>query len=154
MKKIFTCIAAVFAALALNSCSKSTESYEALYYILLSGPQTVTVENDQENYYKQMIETALSDWKQNTKMTWRIDFGKSYSDADVAAKDAEAVAYFRNSVEDLRGKMYNVIIAMENNGSRAIVHASWHLSICRDRSKNPLTTSTDVYLDHGSSTNY
>lgn len=148
MKKIFTCIAAVLAALAISSCSKSSNDYEALYYILVSGPQTVTVENDQDNHYKQMIEAALSDWKQETNMTWRVNFGKSYSDADVAAKDAEAVAYFRQRAEALRGKIYDVIIAMENNASHAIVHASWHLSVCRDRSNNVLTTAADVYLDH------
>lgn len=148
MKKIFTCIAAVFAALALNSCSKSTESYEALYYILLTGSKDVTTNNDEDNVYKKRIEADLEAWEKATQMTWRVNFGKSYSDADVAAKDAEAVTYFKQRVEALNALKNDIIKDMDDNGSPAIVHASWHLSVCRDRSNNLLTTAADVYLDH------
>ena len=148
MKKIFTCIAAVLAALAISSCSKSSNDYEAIYYILLTGSNNVITNNDEDNHYKTMIETQLAGWTQATNMTWRVNFGKSYSDADVAAKDAEAVVYFNQRVDALKDIKNAIVKDMNDNGSPAIVHVTWHLTVCRDRSNNVLTTAADVYLDH------
>ena len=147
MKKIlFTGIIASVILSLFAGCSKSSENYEAIYYILLTGGDNVITNNDNGDHYKNVIETALENWKAQTNTTWRHNFGSSYSEAAVQEKDQEAIAYFNERVSALKNAMKG--IENELQSTSVIVHSSWHISICRDKSYNTLIPSADVHIDH------
>lgn len=148
MKRLFIGLAATLALLAMPGCSKSEKNYEAIYYILQTGSENVITNNDEGDHYKTMIEENLKAWKAATIITWRVNFGTSYSKADVDTKDNEAIAYFNERIDAFNDWVKAVKKDMKDSGSPAIVHSAWHISLCRDRSSNTLVPSVDIYLDH------
>ena len=142
MKKFFLPILAAI-ILALPGCSKSGDSYEAIYYILMTGPTEISCGDPD---IKTQVEDIIQSWKNSTEITWRVDFGKSYTDADVSAKDAEAVSYYTERVNAFDTAIQGVRQSIAHT-SVEIDH-TWHFSVCRDKSSNTLATSRNVSIIH------
>ena len=142
MRKLFLGISIAFAAI-LSGCSKSSNSsYEAIYYILMSGPSQVSISNSE---IKSKVDIIIEDWKQNSELTWRVKFSSS-DDSSIATEDQKAVNYFRERVSAFDSALKDV--REEILASNVEVDHAWHFSICRDKSSNTLAPSLDVYLQN------